>query len=618
MIRSLYAMLFFILCGAGLFAQHIEDDPCLLDSLLSRHSGMHFYQSQTVGNADSIWHRAEHFYLYFDTDSICRQFIRKGGYNAIPDEMDYLYFAVFTEMLPERRAVEIAKMEKVAAEYNDEALRREVEYQHVFGLPDDSDEQFEYRINCLRELQQKAEARKDTLMQIRIKEGIHSALRYRYRFPEAMDVAVDIIQMLDEITDEQFAGRRQLYYFIGELFYQYGYNEQAIPLMENALKDADYFFDRANLRARNTLGLYYRNEENMEMSDAYFRSMLESRDMVKYRGVYDAIAISNLGKNCLLRKDFKKAEILLQKALPVMLQFGDYPFSAGICMSLGECYLAERKISEAKTMIDSARLYIEISRVYDLNITLFPLLSNYYAAIGDMETSRAYTDSTARQDQLYRKLYNPSHILQAEKKLYDTEKQLKEKQIKTATLEKLMYRNLLYAFLLIVAIVVGFYVVYARMRTRKNRGLYRQIKEQDRIAEALAKAKTEGAPLPKDEKEADKQDFILRLREQVLSDRYSANPEADIEKLVAALNTNRSYLYKTVKNMTGQTVQDYINTVRLVEARRLLDTSDELIEVVAWMSGFNSARTFYRIFRDRYNMTPTDYRKSKSSSDNIS
>jgi len=382
--------------------------------------------------------------------------------------------------------------------------------------------------------------------------------------------------------------------------------------MEKALKDADYFFDRANLRARNTLGLYYRNEENMELSDVYFRSMLESRDMVKYRGEYDAIAISNLGKNRLYRKDWKTAEMLLQKALPVMLDFGDYTFSAGIYMSLGECYLAESKLPQTKAMIDSARLYIEKSSAYDLNSTFYPLLSKYYAAIGDMEMSRACMDSTVRQNQLYRKQYNPSHLLQAEKKLYDAEKQLQEKQIESATLEKLMYRNLLFAFLLIVSIVAGFYVVYVRMRTRKNRGLYRQIKEQDRIAEALAQVKTQQATLPKDEKEADKQDFIKRLGEQVLSDRYSANPEADIDKLVAALNTNRSYLYKTVKNMTGQTVQDHVNTIRLDEARRLLDTSGELIEAVAWMSGFNSARTFYRVFRDRYNMTPNDYRKSKS------
>ncbi|MDR2586325.1 MAG: hypothetical protein LBC84_08975, partial [Prevotellaceae bacterium] len=234
--RSLYAVLLIALCGVGLSAQHIEDNPFLLDSLLANHRGMHFYQSPTLGDADSMWHRASNFYLYFDTDSICRQFIRKGGFNAVPDEMDYLYFAVFSEMQPEQRVIEIAKMEKVAIEYNAENLKREVELLRISALPDDSDEQFEYRINCLRQLQNKAKARGDTLIYIRIMEDIHSGFRYRNRFPEAMEEAVGLIKIIDEITDEQFKGRRQLYYFIGEFYYQYGFTEQAIPLLEKAMK----------------------------------------------------------------------------------------------------------------------------------------------------------------------------------------------------------------------------------------------------------------------------------------------------------------------------------------------------------------------------------------------
>ena len=195
--------------------------------------------------------------------------------------------------------------------------------------------------------------------------------------------------------------------------------------------------------------------------------------------------------------------------------------------------------------------------------------------------------------------------------IYELDKAEKETERRQAAIQR--QRTLITALSVVclaLTLVVAIIAWSRRRIAEKNRGLYRQIKEQDRIAEALIESKTQHTPLSKDEKEAEQQEFIMRLRERVLSDRYSANPEADIDKLVASLNTNRSYLYKTVKNMTGQTVQDYLNTVRLDEARRLLDTSGELIETVAWMSGFNSIRTFYRVFRDRYNMTPTDYRKS--------
>jgi len=196
--------------------------------------------------------------------------------------------------------------------------------------------------------------------------------------------------------------------------------------------------------------------------------------------------------------------------------------------------------------------------------------------------------------------------------IYELDKTEMETERRQAAIQR--QRTLIAALSVVclaLALVVVLVILNRRRIAEKNRALYRQIKEQDRIAETLAKAKTQYAPLPKDEKESDQQDFIMRLREHVLSDRYSANPEADIDKIIKALNTNRTYLYKTVKNATGQTVQDYLNTIRLDEARRLLDTTGELIETVAWMSGFNSIRTFYRVFRERYNMTPNDYRKSK-------
>ena len=47
----------------------------------------------------------------------------------------------------------------------------------------------------------------------------------------------------------------------------------------------------------------------------------------------------------------------------------------------------------------------------------------------------------------------------------------------------------------------------------------------------------------------------------------------------------------------------------LEEASRLLDTTDNLIETVANRSGFNSVRTFYRVFREQYHISPSDYRK---------
>ncbi|MCL2511178.1 MAG: helix-turn-helix transcriptional regulator, partial [Bacteroidales bacterium] len=54
---------------------------------------------------------------------------------------------------------------------------------------------------------------------------------------------------------------------------------------------------------------------------------------------------------------------------------------------------------------------------------------------------------------------------------------------------------------------------------------------------------------------------------------------------------------------------EYINDLRLDEAKRLLDNSDLTIESIALDCGFNTSRTFYNQFRERYRMTPAAYRK---------
>ncbi|MDE5814063.1 MAG: helix-turn-helix domain-containing protein [Muribaculaceae bacterium] len=55
----------------------------------------------------------------------------------------------------------------------------------------------------------------------------------------------------------------------------------------------------------------------------------------------------------------------------------------------------------------------------------------------------------------------------------------------------------------------------------------------------------------------------------------------------------------------------YINSFRAEEARRLLDTDAEItVSEIAGRLGFGTARTLQRAFKERYDMTPTQYREA--------
>ncbi|MBO7661443.1 MAG: helix-turn-helix transcriptional regulator, partial [Bacteroidaceae bacterium] len=58
----------------------------------------------------------------------------------------------------------------------------------------------------------------------------------------------------------------------------------------------------------------------------------------------------------------------------------------------------------------------------------------------------------------------------------------------------------------------------------------------------------------------------------------------------------------------GISLSDALLDYRLHHACELLENTDYILEVVAEESGFGSSRTFYRQFRNPYNLTPNAYR----------
>lgn len=65
-----------------------------------------------------------------------------------------------------------------------------------------------------------------------------------------------------------------------------------------------------------------------------------------------------------------------------------------------------------------------------------------------------------------------------------------------------------------------------------------------------------------------------------------------------------------LQQYAGLSFTDYINNLRLAYALELLsDSGNDTIELIAEKAGFGSSRTLYRLFRERYEMSPSDYKR---------
>jgi AraC-like DNA-binding protein len=169
-----------------------------------------------------------------------------------------------------------------------------------------------------------------------------------------------------------------------------------------------------------------------------------------------------------------------------------------------------------------------------------------------------------------------------------------------------------------LSLALGIWIFYSRAIIRKNRGLYLQIKEQDRLRHNVETLRARSvqtwhaASLQYDNENSNTQqrELISRLHNYLLHDKNFTKPDIDRDDVVSELITNKTYLFESVKTVTGKTLLEYINSLRLEEAKRLLESEHNLpTQTIADECGFHSRSTFYRLFDDQYHISPKEYRK---------
>lgn len=83
-------------------------------------------------------------------------------------------------------------------------------------------------------------------------------------------------------------------------------------------------------------------------------------------------------------------------------------------------------------------------------------------------------------------------------------------------------------------------------------------------------------------------------------------------ELGKTLNYNSDYLNRIVKKYTGMSLLEYGQTIFLKEAEQLLTKTERNISEIIKELGFSNRSYFYRIFKDRYGITPNEYRDKYS------
>jgi signal transduction histidine kinase/ligand-binding sensor domain-containing protein/DNA-binding response OmpR family regulator len=88
------------------------------------------------------------------------------------------------------------------------------------------------------------------------------------------------------------------------------------------------------------------------------------------------------------------------------------------------------------------------------------------------------------------------------------------------------------------------------------------------------------------------------------------DPELNIQRLQREIGIGRSQLFLKIKNITGLTVSELIQGVRLKKAYGFLSTGQYTVSETAYMVGFKNLSHFTRLFKNHFGKVPSDVIKN--------
>lgn len=81
-----------------------------------------------------------------------------------------------------------------------------------------------------------------------------------------------------------------------------------------------------------------------------------------------------------------------------------------------------------------------------------------------------------------------------------------------------------------------------------------------------------------------------------------------LNELAEKLHQSMSSLSKNIKKATGYTFKELLQEKRLSKSKILLETTDLSIKRIIEEVGYDNISYFYRIFKEKYGMTPKEFR----------
>ena len=404
---------------------------------------------------------------------------------------------------------------------------------------------------------------------------------------------------------------------------QQGYNlmEEAVRIMEDC--SYEYRYDNLSYNL-NTLILYkLRDGENEQALNWLQRAeKLERQEDASGREhdepvkrqrrillAYKTVILSNLGRDAqaekayadyLSARDGRSSEDYI--IMPYLFHIGKYEDVVSMNKARRETFLSRG---------DSVNYYM---------LTINRSIANAYMEMGCADSAAVYYRELAALTETLKKQEQESQALELasayESERKDVEIERQRAQLKAKTLFIVLLS-------LLIALATGF-AVFAHLNLKKvkskNKALANELSELVDCRQKLYSAKVECArlrSLVQEEDESRKAEgcgpaLWDEIDRDIVNNRLYLDNNFTRAAVMAKYRIPKNLFASIFKDNTGTSFTRYINNLRLEHSVALMKEKPYFtISAIASESGFPNPSTFYRLFYERFSMTPTEYIRTR-------
>lgn len=442
------------------------------------------------------------------------------------------------------------------------------------------------------------------------------------KYKPALDQYLKAYHFAENSKDEYH--KYKVIYHMGIVKSHLGYYEKAVQhfldcthfyqsSLEKKLHENEvYNYNKGYYNSLHQLAVAYRYLDQFDKVDSLAELGLKNTVNKPDYFLENSYFLKSKGLVYFNKKDYKKSEISLTKALPGIVKRNDFATCSIIYLYLGKIYFAGNEMEKSMSN------FMKIDSIFNKQQFILPEAADCYRYLindalktNNVDKQLYYTNQLLKADHIINKDF--SYIASKICKEYDVKSLKKEKE----NLERKAKRKLRNAFVLIVIAAMIIIIFCIRFyRDRKIRIQYENLQQKLNSSEpGNNKEAVDDIPIRKNSLSPELTKELLEKLKIFEETLYFTKKGLTQKSVATKLGTNSHYLSILINENKGVNFTRYMAELRINYITNLLNTNKKYlnytIEALAEECGIAARQNFSALFYEINGIRPKDYIKKR-------